>query len=216
MEEHQLTCPRKPKMCEFCKKFQAPEREFKEHKKLCPARLATCPNGCGGMMKPSNVKAHVDNKCPLSVVSCEFAYAGCLSMMLCKDMKDHLEVAQQNHLMLLSDKYKEMEKEMKQLKSEIAEKDQKIKQLNKSLHLQERGALPVSINQVLVSNFPPETNEHKIRCLFGAFGKIKNVQWFADEDAAFIEYVDSKSVTQALERHHTVGINLRGKKLSVS
>ena len=123
-------------MCEFCKKFQAPERELKEHKKSCPAHLAACPNGCSGMMKPSNVKAHVDNKCPLSVVSCEFAYASCLSMIRRKDVKDHLEVAQGNHLMLLIEKIKEMEKEMKQLKSENSEKDQEIKQVNKSLHLQ--------------------------------------------------------------------------------
>ena len=80
-------------MCDLCKEFQAPQKELKEHqKKLCPARLVVCPNGCGGSMKLSKLKTHTENKCPLSVVSCEFAYTGCLSMMHRKDMKNHLEV----------------------------------------------------------------------------------------------------------------------------
>ena len=96
--------------CELCKVFQAPLEELKQHQeKLCPARFVVCPNGCGASMKLSSVENHTENKCPnhlvvcpngcgrsmklstvkvhmenecqLSVVNCEFAYAGCLLMM---------------------------------------------------------------------------------------------------------------------------------------
>ena len=103
-------------MCDLCKEFQAPQKELKEHqKKSCPARLVVCPNGCGGSTKLSKLQTHTENKYPLSIVICEFAYTGCLSMMHRKDLKNHLEVTKQEHIVLLSGKVKEMEAKMKTL-----------------------------------------------------------------------------------------------------
>ena len=216
VEEHQIKCPRKPVTCEFCKKYQAPKEKMKQHQKSCPARFIVCPNGCGGMMKPSSLKTHTEKKCPLSVVSCEFAYAGCLSLMCRQDMKSHLEAAAQEHFVLLSDKVKKMEKGIKRLKTDNAAKNKKIKKLQKSLLKLKLDLKTSSVNQLVVSNFPPYTDEHVIKSFFGTFGLIKSIQWDADEDVAFVEYVESRSVTQALERHRTVGIILRGKKLDVN
>lgn len=167
IEEHELNCPRKPIICDFCKKFQAPKNELKQHQKSCPSRLIRCPNGCGGSVKPSNLKGHM-TRCPLTVISCEYAYAGCLLMMYRKDMKNHLEVAKQEHLLLLSGKVKEMEAEIQKLKSENASKDLKIRLLTNHEHNEDKETVPAT--RALVTNFPPQTDIDLVKSVFGQFG----------------------------------------------
>ena len=58
-----------------------------------------------------------ENKCQLSIMNCEFAYAGCLLMIRRMNMKDHLETAKQEHIVLLSEKVKEMSSEIQRLKA---------------------------------------------------------------------------------------------------
>ena len=219
IEEHELNCPRKPVMCDLCKEFQAPQKELKEHQKnSCPARLIECPNGCGGSIKLSNIKTHHKNKCPLSIVICEFAYAGCLSMMHRKDVKNHLEVAKQAHIVLLSGKVKEMEVEMDRLKLENAAKDMKIRMLTASCKpvAKKSAAQSQSTTKVLVMNFPSEGDNHMslIKSVFGQYGRVKNVKYTKKKNA-IVEYIESKSVSRALERHYSTGITVLGTKLDI-
>ena len=205
-------------MCDLCKEFQAPQKELKEHqKKLCPARLVVCPNGCGGSTKLSKLQTHTENKCPLSIVNCEFAYAGCLSMMHRKDLKNHLEVTKQEHIVLLNGKVKEMEAEMNRIKSENAAKDIKIRMLtasSESVAKKSAAQSQSTANKVLVMNFPSEGDNRMslIKSVFGQYGRVKTVK-YTNKRNAIVEYVESKSVSRALERHYSTGITVLGTKL---
>ena len=226
LDEHVLNCPGKPVVCELCKEFKASRSDVKEHQKSsCPGRLIMCPNGCGGSIKPSKLKAHMDNKCSQGVVRCDFAYAGCLSMMRRTNLKDHLEDSKGEHLVYLIQKVKEMEAEAKKLKSGSAAKDTQIKQLKVQLRKlkrsvvtsgQQSSATEAETTRVLVTNFPPRTDQHMIKSHFGTFGRIKSVKWHADDDVAILEFVLSSSVSRVLEKHCTAaGVVLRGNKLNV-
>lgn len=164
-------------------------------------------------MKPSNLKGHM-TRCPLTVISCEYAYAGCLLMMYRKDMKNHLEVAKQEHLLLLSGKVKEMEAEIQKLKSENASKDLKIRLLTNHEHNEDKETVPAT--RTLVTNFPPQTDIDLVKSVFGQFGRVKRVQWYGDEGIAVVEYMESRSICRMFDRHHAAGIHVRKKKLDVS
>lgn len=218
-EEHQLNCAWKPILCQFCKKFQAPDVELKKHQKsACPARLILCPNGCGTTLKNTNIKAHVETKCPQSVVCCEFANAGCLSMMRRRDLKAHLETAKDQHIIFLSDKVKVMEAEILKLKTENASKDQEIESLQKCVTDLNVTGVHSAIHEssrLLVTNFPTGTNQHMIKSHFGQFGRMKSVKWFAGDGIAILEFVLSSSVTRVFERHCSTGICLKGNRLNI-
>ena len=249
LEEHELTCPRKPVVCTLCDNFQAPLEELEQHQmKSCPARLVVCPigcgasiklpnvenhtenkcpnrlvvcpNGCGGTMKLSTIKNHTENECLLSVVNCEFAYAGCLQMMRRMDMKDHLELATQEHIVLLREKVKEMDSEIRRLKADNAAKDSRIRMLTDSSRRHQKAkksaaqSQPTSSAKVLVMNLPPETTKNNIKSVFGPFGQVNDVK-MRGKKMAVVEFKESASVSRALEKHHSSGISVFKTKLDV-
>ena len=229
--------------CELCKDFQAPLEELKEHqKKSCPARLVVCPNRCGASMKLSNVENHTENKCPnrlvvcpngcgasmrpssienhtenecqLSVVNCEFTYAGCLLMMRRMNMKDHLETAKQEHIVLLSEKVKEMDSEIQRLKAENAAKDSIITKLTASHGPKKSKSAAQSSTNVLVTNLPPGATEQVIKSAFGSFGRLSDVK-MRGKEMAVVKFKESASASRALEKHYSSGITIRKMKLDV-
>ena len=205
--------------CELCKDFQCPLEELKQHQeKSCPARFVVCPNGCGALMKLSTVKKHHENKCQLSIVNCEFAYAGCLLMMRRMDMKNHLESAKQEHIVLLSEKVKEMDSEIQRLKAENATKDSIITKLTASherhqIPKKSKSAAQSSVN-ILLMNVPPGATEHNIRCTFGSFGRLSDVK-MRGEGMAVVKFKEAASASRALEKHYSSGITIRKTKLDV-
>ena len=160
----------------------------------------------------------MENECQLSIVKCEFAYAGCLLMMRRMNMKDHLETAKQEHIVLLSEKVKEMGSEIKRLKAENTAKDSRIKKLTAS---HERHQTPKkskaaaqSSTSVLVTNLPPGATEQIIKSAFGSFGRLSDVK-MRGKQMAIVEFKESASVSRAFEKHYSSGITIRKTKLDV-
>ena len=73
IEEHTCNkCPLTIVNCEHCKDFQGPRNKLKKHEKSCPSLFEPCPNGCGAKILPNRIEEHTCNKCPLTIVNCEY------------------------------------------------------------------------------------------------------------------------------------------------
>ena len=69
IEEHICNkCPLTVVNCEHCEDFQGSRNQLKEHEKL----LHLCPNRCGVKMKAKKIKMHIQDYCPLTVISCKY------------------------------------------------------------------------------------------------------------------------------------------------
>ena len=106
--DHESVCALKPLICEYCGVFQCLRRELPEHWDSCALYPIVCPKGCGAKITRIGLDKHFKHWCPLSVVDCEFAHAGCKVRMRRKCMKSHLDEAAKDHLHLMTKKFSEM------------------------------------------------------------------------------------------------------------
>ena len=166
----------------------------------CPNRAVVCPNGCVASMKPTTIKDHTESECPLSVVNYEFAYAGCLQMMWRIDVKDHLESAIQEHIILLSEKVKEMDSEIQRLKAENVAKDLRISMLidpqgqNLATKLTTRTQ---SLKKLFVMCLPSKADDNLVKSVFGQFSWVGNVKLLRGGGMAIVDYAKSASCSHS-------------------
>ena len=50
--------------------------------KMCDSYIIQCLNECGVISKCRNIDSHLKNDCPLTIVQCDFQYAGCETELL--------------------------------------------------------------------------------------------------------------------------------------
>ncbi|CAH3170510.1 unnamed protein product [Porites evermanni] len=91
------TCEWRIRECEYCKE-QHPKCHLEDHLETCNKFPLTCPNSCGDLIPREMVSNHIDNDCPLSVVSCPYVEIGCIEKSLRKDVESHLQSATREHL----------------------------------------------------------------------------------------------------------------------
>ena len=84
-------CPQRPYSCEYCKEYNSTfEDVTKIHCSECSKYPITCPNKCqDDPFEQCEIDDHLNDKCPLTEVSCLFAYAGCEVKLPRKDMPGH-------------------------------------------------------------------------------------------------------------------------------
>ena len=184
----------------------------------CSNCVVACPNRCEASMKSTAIKNHTESECPLSVVNCKFVYAGCLQMMQRINVKDHLESATQEHIILLSKKVKEIDSEIHRLKAENAAKDLRISMLTNS-QVQNQATKSATQTQsskkLFVMNLPSKVDDNLVKSVFGQFGRVGSVELLRGGGMAVVEYAESASVTHALKKSCSTGIVTCGKKLDV-
>ena len=127
-------CPKRPFICKYCRFKATYEQVCNDHNPKCVKYPVPCPNKCDiGTVERGNLEQHV-SECPLQVVECEFAHAGCSEKITRKDLPKHMELSMQKHLVLLSSycvkELTETKKKLAQTEKDTATKlDQKDKQL---------------------------------------------------------------------------------------
>ena len=84
-------CPQRPYSCEYCKEYDSTFEDVTEsHFDECGKYPVTCPNKCqDDPFERSKIEDHLNDECPLTEVSCPFAYAGCEVKLPRKDMPGH-------------------------------------------------------------------------------------------------------------------------------
>ena len=119
---HQLE--QHPFSCEYCHDYESYyEDVVKNHWTVCGFYPVPCPNECGVYPERQNLEHHVSKDCPLTVVNCDFHYAGCEVHLIRQDMPAHLAenlVPHMAHLATYNQK-------------KVQEKDQQIMQLTADL-----------------------------------------------------------------------------------
>ena len=118
LPKHVKVCPKRPFTCKYCRFKAMYEQVCNEHYPKCIKYPVPCPNNCEiGTVERGNLEQHV-SECPLQVVECEFAHAGCSEKIIRKDLPKHMELSVQKHLVLVSSY---CVKEMTSVRKELAE-----------------------------------------------------------------------------------------------
>ena len=239
IENHESKCHQKPVICEYCNVFQCLRHELPQHWENCTLYPIVCPRGCGAKITRISLDKHYKNWCPLSIVDCEFSYAGCKVRVQRKHMKTHLDEAMKDHLDLTTKAFSAMkatfEKERVtseglKVQLEEAEKalqDEKAKQrdrdsqenirvLKKLCYLRQEGdEFDTLGDQVLVHNLPSRTTEQMLKSTFGQHGPvyaIKLYQMYPDV-IAVVKYQNNESIYRMFQRYNSSGIRLLGNQL---
>ena len=141
-DDHIKKCPKRPWSCDFCD-FQSTCDSGNNHLPNCKKRPVPCPNACEIMTVPfSDVESHL-LECPLQLVACELAHAGCSALVARRDLPLHMKESVQQHLLsasllnlqLTRDKIENLEKQLmekdKQRERDLKEKDLKYTEMVK-------------------------------------------------------------------------------------
>ena len=97
------SCPQRPFSCDYCEDYGSVyEDVVNNHWPVCKWYPVPCPNECGVNPERQNVETHVNTVCPLTVVNCDFHYAGCEVQLVRKDMPTHLAESLATHISLLT------------------------------------------------------------------------------------------------------------------
>ena len=229
VKEHELECPERVLTCEFCNFYEGKRADVVRHWNLCYYFVVDCPNeGCDAKMKRMDVRKHIAEGCPCSVVPCEYSYAGCEVRLRRSDMNKHLDSGAKDHVSLLSEFCHKQQKEQKQVLENLQsrfenlqlEYDKQLKRdLQKELTELKKGIVSCtkcdSTCAILVSNLSDGTKEHMIKSLFGQHGRVDNIQYFCGNNMAIVEFGYSYSVDRVFEYEKSLakGLRLRGSKL---
>ena len=128
------TCFQRPYVCEYCRYEGIYQEILEKHWLVCEKFIVNCPLECGKEgMERNHLPEHLSTECPLEIVSCDFRDIGCEVTIQRQYHQQHLEEASQLHLKLLAHALGEQRKEIKSLKEEATEKDNKIAQLTNRL-----------------------------------------------------------------------------------
>ena len=153
---HQIEeCIRRPFSCDYCGNYGADfEDVTTKHWPVCGSYPVPCPNECGVYPERQNLEHHVSKDCTLTVVNCDFHYAGCEVQLSRKDMPAHLAENMALHMARLATHNERIVKERDnqitklgaeltshkhKLSEEIARKDDRIAELeDRVAHATER------------------------------------------------------------------------------
>ena len=136
---HQTSeCIRRPFSCDYCSNYEAGfEDVTQKHWPVCEFYPVPCPNECGMCPERQNLEHHMSKDCPLTVVKCDFHYAGCEVQLPRKDMPAHLAknlVTHVSQLATYNDKaMTERDQNMTQLTEDLSRKIEQLEKKNKSL-----------------------------------------------------------------------------------
>ena len=145
LKQHTARCPERSWRCKYCDFTSTRGLSLKEHIPKCPRYPIGCPNQCSlsTLIIRCDLEKHL-GQCPFQLVACEFSDAGCDVKVARKDLKHHMEVAQQRHLLcakLLNIKLtretlqskRDKENAMAEKDEVVIEKDQQIIERSKKL-----------------------------------------------------------------------------------
>ena len=119
--QHSDSCAKRPWQCDYCD-FKGTYDEIDDHMPFC---VKPCPNHCevGGISR-GDLEKHL-SECPLQPVECEFAEVGCQEKLLRQDLSQHMEEWAQHHLLIVQEQNRELQRQLEQMKNQIAESDEK-------------------------------------------------------------------------------------------
>ena len=135
LDQHSNCCPKRPWQCQNCDFRGTYDIGTTDHLPNCTKYPEPCPNQCDiGTVPRCDMEKHL-TECPLQLVECEFAQAGCQEKIPQQELSRHMEEGAQRHLLSMSLLNLSLTRELHQ---KMAEKDQQIAELQGQLQEQSR------------------------------------------------------------------------------
>ena len=116
-------CAMRPFSCEHCKNFDSYYQDVTaNHWLVCSHYMVSCPNKCGKTLQRQTLTSHIATDCPLTIVDCDFAYAGCEVKLPRNEMPKHLNTLESiaTHLSQQALRQKELKRENTELAKQVA------------------------------------------------------------------------------------------------
>ena len=114
-------CDKRPFSCEYCNDYKSTYDDvIHNHWPVCGSHPVQCPNKCGAFPQRQDCEKHVSSDCPLTVVECDFNFAGCEVKLPRKEMPDHIKDSLVPHFSLLALSHKKQQEVIKSLDDEIS------------------------------------------------------------------------------------------------
>lgn len=111
-------CPKRKVNCQYCRKEDSYDFITGQHTEICDEYPTHCPRGCvSGTIKRKDLKRHAD-VCMLEDVQCPFYDAGCKAQTRRKDLREHLQQNQLDHLSQLVAEFSKLKSDHKKLSDE--------------------------------------------------------------------------------------------------
>ena len=219
MINHMAVCPLRPSLCKYCEAHTDINRNLEtKHYASCPMYPVPCTNNCESNLPRKNLKKHVEEDCPLTVVECGYKLVGCGAKLARKKMKLH-EGDMKQHFSLAVVKIAELEEKNAHLEGKLAEKkDQQYKDKllqaasykvgeSSSEESYSRRHVRKTIKSLRVTNLPDSADWQMVKGRFGQFGYVKDIQMDAfGLYTARIEFEEESSTRYCLSEKT---INLR-------
>ena len=145
LSQHILTCPKRPWSCRYCE-FTSTSDAKKNHAEQCTKYPVPCPNECEiGTVPRCHVEQH-RTECPLESVACGFVEVGCSVKIARRDLKQHMEESQQQHLLsatllnlkLTKATIAELNRQLNKKDRKLDEKDRKLDEKDRKLDEKDR------------------------------------------------------------------------------
>ena len=101
LNNHQLRdCPKRPFKCKHCGHKDTHERGITDHVPMCPKHPMPCPN-CQHTYERQTLEHHINEKCPRTLVVCDYQVVGCEVKPARQEMQDHIKKEVMTHVSLL-------------------------------------------------------------------------------------------------------------------
>ncbi len=128
IENHQENhCSNRPLSCKHCCDYKSTYNDVTQtHWLVCGSFPLPCPNECGSILQRSDLDSHVDKKCPLTTINCDFHHVGCTVKLPRQDMSEHLKENLTTHISLLAISHAKQQDEIATQKVELVEQKSEI------------------------------------------------------------------------------------------
>ena len=90
----------RPFTCRHCSHRDTHENGVKKHLPICPKYPEPCPN-CLRIYERQKLDHHINEKCPLTLVPCDYHVVGCEVKLARQDMQDHIKKEVMTHVSML-------------------------------------------------------------------------------------------------------------------
>lgn len=132
LAKHEQECPFRPSECSHCS-TPVEVNKMDEHLEVCKMIDVTCTK-CEMVMKRGELEAHLKEKCPEELISCQFSDSGCEAKLLRKELAAHLAESVPNHLSMMKKAFDQQMEQMKtQYETSLKVRDDKIRKLERAL-----------------------------------------------------------------------------------
>ena len=132
-------CDKRPFSCEYCNKYKSTYDDvIHNHWPVCGCYPARCPNECGAFPERQKLNDHMRKECPLTMVECDFHYAGCEVQLPRRTMPDHLKDGLVAHISLLAVSHKQQQEKYQEEIKALTEEVNELKIQTQQLRLHTR------------------------------------------------------------------------------